>query len=308
MLAIVIPFYKKAFFKECLESLAQQTNQNFNLYIGNDASPEDPTALIQEFKNQLNLIRYQIFQKNLGGVSLTRHWDRCIKMVGEEEWIMILGDDDILGENVVESWYQGLREVEEKTNIFRFATIIIDSESKLVSTKYTHPIWERPADSFYRRFTGKTRSSLSEHIFRKSSYLKYGFYNFPLAWHSDDRAWLDFSEDKLIFTINSANAYIRNSTLNISGKTDNFEEKINASILFYEYLITQKKRLFTNKQFLEISRSRVNLIMRLRKLSAKEWMTLVSFHLKNPDMEIYKRSLKKLPLTLKLLLLQWIKR
>lgn len=307
MLAVVIPFYKKAFFRECLESLAKQTNQNFNLYIGNDGSPDDPTELIQEFKSRLNL-KYHNFQDNLGGKSLTKQWNRCLQMLGSEEWIMVLGDDDVLGENVVESWYQSLIEAEEKTNVFRFATMIIDSESKSVSAKYNHPIWERPADSFYRRFTGKTRSSLSEYIFRKSSYLKYGFYNFPLAWHSDDRAWLDFSEDKPIFTINSANAYIRNSKLNISGRTDNFEGKINASVLFYEYLITQKKRLFTNKQLLEISRSRVNLILRLRKLSTKEQMALVFLHLKNPDMEIYKRSLKKLPLNLNLLLQQWIKR
>ena len=306
MLAIVIPYYKKAFFRECLESLAQQTNQNFNLYIGNDASPEDPTELIEEYKFQLK-IEYKRFEKNLGGISLTQQWDRCLQLVRDEEWIMILGDDDVLGEQVVASWYQSLKEVEKKTNVFRFATVIIDAQSKSVSTKFTHPIWEQSVDSFYRRFTNRTRSSLSEHIFRKNCYLKYGFYNFPLAWHSDDRAWLDFSEGKSILTINKATVFIRNSALNISGKTDNFEDKINASILFYEYLITQKKRLFTNKQLLEIARSRVNLILRLRDLSLKERVALVAIHLRHPDREIYKRTVEKLPSDLKSLLRRWIK-
>ena len=301
MLAIVIPYYKKAFFKECLESLVQQTNQNFNLYVGNDASPEDPTELIEEYKNQLNLT-YHIFQENFGGKSLTRQWDRCLNLVGNEEWIMILGDDDVLGEKVVASWHESLEEAEENTNVFRFASVIIDAESNSVSEKYTHPLLEKPTDSFYRRFTGQTRSSLSEHIFRKSSYTKYGFFDFPLAWHSDDRAWLDFSEGKSIFTINKATVFIRNSALNISGKTDNFEDKIKASILFYEYLISQKKRLFNNKQLLEIARSRANLILRLRNLNAKECMALVAIHLRHPDREIYKRIIEKIPSDFKFIL------
>jgi glycosyltransferase involved in cell wall biosynthesis len=306
MLAIVIPYYKNAFFRECLESLVKQTNKNFNLYICNDASPEDPEQLIEEYKNRLNLT-YHKFQENLGGKSLTKQWDRCLQLAGDEEWIMILGDDDILGEKVVASWYQSREEAEENTNVFRFASVIIDAQSNSVSEKYMHPIFEKPADSFYRRFTGKTRSSLSEHIFRKSSYTKYGFLNFPLAWHSDDRAWLDFSEGKPIFTINRATVFIRNSTLNISGRTDNFEDKIKASILFYEYLITQKKRLFTNKQLLEIARSRINLILQQQNSSVKEYMALAAFHLKHPDMEIYKRSLKKIPSDLKLFLRRCIK-
>ena len=54
-----------------------------------------------------------------------------------------------------------------------------------------------------------TRSSLSEYIFSRSMYNKYGFYDYPLAWNSDDRAWLDFSDNKPIYSINESIVFFR---------------------------------------------------------------------------------------------------
>ena len=45
MLAIVIPYYKIIFFEKTLESLAQQTDKRFRVYIGDDASPDSPEKL-----------------------------------------------------------------------------------------------------------------------------------------------------------------------------------------------------------------------------------------------------------------------
>ena len=50
MLAIVIPFFKLTFFEETLQSLSTQTDKRFKVYIGDDASPEDCTALLQKFE------------------------------------------------------------------------------------------------------------------------------------------------------------------------------------------------------------------------------------------------------------------
>lgn len=41
MLAIIIPYYKFTFFEATLQSLANQTDQRFKVYIGDDASLED---------------------------------------------------------------------------------------------------------------------------------------------------------------------------------------------------------------------------------------------------------------------------
>tara|TARA_B110000240_G_scaffold195891_1_gene246534 strand:+ start:1600 stop:2013 length:414 start_codon:yes stop_codon:yes gene_type:complete len=76
-LAIVIPYYKITFFEETIASLANQTNKNFKVYIGNDASPECPEALIEQYKDKFNFI-YKKFETNLGSTSLVKQWERCI--------------------------------------------------------------------------------------------------------------------------------------------------------------------------------------------------------------------------------------
>ncbi|UJH92516.1 glycosyltransferase family 2 protein [Antarcticibacterium sp. 1MA-6-2] len=70
MLAIVIPYYKINFFEECLQSLANQTSKNFRVYIGDDASPDDPSGIVSEYNKQLTL-KIKRFKENLGGKSLT---------------------------------------------------------------------------------------------------------------------------------------------------------------------------------------------------------------------------------------------
>lgn len=52
MLAIIIPYYKLIFFEATLQSLVNQTDQRFRVYIGDDASPEDCTFLLGKYKGQ----------------------------------------------------------------------------------------------------------------------------------------------------------------------------------------------------------------------------------------------------------------
>lgn len=220
MLAIVIPYYKINYFEETLESLSKQTDKRFKVYIGNDASSENPESILKSFVGHFNY-EYFEFQKNLGGEYLTKQWERCIDLTKEETWVMILGDDDKLGENVVEEFYHCLNENEFDSNIIRCATIVIDEQKNYQSDLSVHPILETGIEFSIRKLRGETRSSLSEYFFKKEIYLKYKFTHFPSAFYSDDKAWLDFSEDKLIFSINRAVVYIRISDFSLSGSATN---------------------------------------------------------------------------------------
>lgn len=164
-LAIVIPYYKFDFFKETLDSLSNQTNKNFKVYIGNDASPNHPEELLSEYQDIL-AITYQNFPENLGSKSLVQQWYRCLNLVQDETWVMILGDDDVLSENVISNFYTEL-DTHVSTKIFRFATQVIDENSAKISEVYTHPKEENGFDFLERKFKGGTRSSLSEYIFDK---------------------------------------------------------------------------------------------------------------------------------------------
>ncbi|UGS24201.1 glycosyltransferase family 2 protein [Flavobacterium channae] len=248
MLAIIIPFYKLTFFEATLQSLAHQSDKRFKVYIGDDASPEDCTTLLQKFEGQFDFI-YHRFETNLGGISLTQQWERCIVLSEDEEWLMILGDDDILGDNVVEEFYKSKQGLDkERVNVFKLASVIINETGKPISKIYKHPSREKASNAYWKHYKGESRSSLSEYIFRRSCYNQYKFTNFPLAWHADDKAWLDFSQDGILFGCNEAIVQVRLSSENISGRNDNISLKRKARMLFLEDIIRYKWDYFTNPQ------------------------------------------------------------
>lgn len=286
MLAIVIPYFKLTFFEATLESLASQTDQRFKVYIGNDASPEDPEDLLNKYQGKFDFV-YHRFETNLGGTTLVKQWERCISLTADEKWLMILGDDDYLDETVVASWYEHYDIFNNKTNVIRFATRVVDENTQSATQTYKHPIWEFAVDSFYRRFKGETRSSLSEHVFSKESFLKHRFSRYPLAWHSDDKAWIDFSGDKPIYTINKSIIFIRISTTSITGKLDNNDLKNIASVQFLKDIILQKNKLFTKQQQFEILHAYERAIKRCGKITKADWFTLGRLYLKDFNLIVF---------------------
>ncbi|AMC10155.1 hypothetical protein Lupro_02325 [Lutibacter profundi] len=244
MIAIVIPYYKITFFEETLKSLANQTDKRFKVYIGDDASPEDPSKILEKYSKKFDFV-YTKFENNLGCISLVKQWERCIKMANKEDWLMILGDDDVLGENVVKLFYKNLPEIKkENITVIRFSTCKINDLGNLISDVYQHPKIENAVDFFFR----KTRSSLSEYVFNKKKINAIGFKDYPLGWFSDVLAVLEFSNFGNVYSIKTALIYIRISEISISGRSDNMKIKLKAVFSFYYYLLSSKYNKFTDEQ------------------------------------------------------------
>ena len=280
MLAIVIPYYKLTFFEKTLQSLANQTDKRFKVYIGDDASPEDPTDLLKKYQGKFDFA-YHRFEANLGETSLVQQWERCISLSANQEWIMILGDDDYLENTVVASWYENFIKFNDKSNVVRFTCKLIIEGTELVLGPYRHPVWESATDSFYRKFDKISRSSLSEYIFLKKIYEEYGFYNYPLAWNSDDRAWLDFSENKPIYTINESLVYVRLSKLNITGKKNNLELKDLSSVEFHNFLILNKLKYYNRYKRIKIIRKYHLELKKVKSLEIKDYFFIIRYYLLN---------------------------
>lgn len=290
MLAIIIPYYKITFFEATLQSLASQTDKRFKVYIGDDAGPEDPSSLLDKYKGQFSFI-YHKFDENLGSISLVKQWDRCIALTQNEDWLMILGDDDVLGEKVVASWYKNYDLFKEKSNVIRFCSKIVYEEKQTISEVYTHSILELATDSFYRKYENLTRSSLSEYVFSKASYLKFGFHDYPLAWHSDDWAWLEFSDSKPIFTINESIVYVRVSAKSISGKEDNVFQKDLATLNFFKFIVSNKLKFYNKQQRKKLLDKYENAIKQIRKIYLSEWFLIFFSYLKYFDSYSLKKAL-----------------
>jgi glycosyltransferase involved in cell wall biosynthesis len=246
-LAVIIPYYKITFFDQCLKSLAAQTNKNFNVYVGNDNSPDNPLVIINKYQHLLNLT-YISFPQNIGRRDLVKQWERCIDLCENEEWLCILGDDDVFDKYCIENFYKSLEKLDNRNiDVFRFSSQRIDETGEPSSKFYQHPEYENSKDFLLRRLRGKARSSLSEHIFKMTKVKQVGFRAFPLAWNSDVLGILEFSSFGDIYTCNESLVYFRHSGLNISSVNYNTISKNQANFYFYEYLLRNYDSKFSLK-------------------------------------------------------------
>lgn len=293
MIAIVIPYYKKAFFRKTLASLADQTDKRFRVYIGDDASPENPIDLIEEFSGKFNL-KYKRFKENLGKISLTKQWERCIDLSADEEWIIVLGDDDYFSSNLIESFYKDEVKFSGKVNVVRFARQNIFPDKDITTQVQNNPEFETASDSYYRRITGRAISTLSEYAFTREAYKKFGFYEYPLAWQSDNRAWLEFSDNKPIYSINDALVTVICSSQSITGSDLYAIEKRKANLSFYKYLITEKLYLFNKIQSIRILHKYENEIKHKEKITFSIYFFMLPYYLRNYTPHAFKQFLKKI--------------
>lgn len=233
-LAIIIPCYKSRFLYESINSIVGQTNQNFVLYVVNDASPDDVSSKLTRF-NGFN-INYIEYQNNMGRTSLTSHWNRCIDLVSED-WVWLFGDDDIAANDCVHLFYEWLKQKKD-INIVRFNSNVIDSNGIVIKRNKRHPVLQTSYESIINKIHKKYNSYLPDHIFKKEAFIKTGgFDEYPLGWCADDAAWVKFSMGKMIETLPTVINW-RLSGDNISSYNEQSQEaKLKASYIYRNYIV-----------------------------------------------------------------------
>ncbi len=239
MLTIIIPYYKISFFKETLQSLERQTCKNFKLFIGNDASPENPENLIKETL-KTTAFNYKEYTENFGSQNLVKQWERCIQDCGITEWFQILGDDDVISENFVKEFYNNIEVIDsERSNVIKYSQRWIDESGKPFKEYSVQPKLLSALENWKEKYIKGQRSSLSEHIFRKSAYEKVKFRHFPLAWGTDDLAVFEISGTAPVYFISDAKVEVRISSQSISGSGELYLEKQRHAISFETYFINK---------------------------------------------------------------------
>ena len=252
-LAIIIPAYKSEYLKATLESFVLQTDNRFNIYIGNDNSPYDIYSVVKEFEEKLD-ITYVSFKENMGSKSLTKQWERCIEL-SNEKWIWLFSDDDLVSPKCVEVFYKN---VNNSSKFYKFNTAIIDGKGKDITKKdkSTGVVKDNISSQLFlnKRLECKGfRSFAVEYIFHRSLYQNLKFVHFPLAWASDDASWLTYSvNNNGTITVLSSCVYWRLSGDNISSSVDDPETSRKKVVASTKYLIWLDS--FCKKNDLKIDR------------------------------------------------------
>lgn len=236
-LAIIIPAYKRTHLKKTLDSLAQQTNKNFSVYIGDDFSPENLSDIIKKYANLLN-ITYKKFSHNLGKSNLISQWERCLGMIQDEKFFILFSDDDIMESTCIEMFYQTLT-CNYIYDVYHYNINIIDQHENIIKHCNEYPQILSSSEFIHLIYTYQIDARMPEFIFRTSHFNKIGrFIKFDLAYRSDNATVLVCAEEKGIFSIEKAKVLWRDSGINISStyNISTQKRKAIATIDFFNWL------------------------------------------------------------------------
>lgn len=214
-IAIVIPAYKSLFLQEVIESVLCQNDNNFRVYIFNDASDDNHVeSIIRSFGSDPKL-SYHYFETNMGRQSLPCHWNRCIEQTGNEQWIWLFSDDDMMDEDCIQDFRQALKS-RSATRLFRFNTVKFRDETLLKRNNLPQTI--SLSEWLILKLSYQFESYAVEYIFERSLYEQIGgFPDFPLGWCADDWFWLQAMQYTDLTTIPDSLVYWRYSDYNVSG-------------------------------------------------------------------------------------------
>jgi glycosyltransferase involved in cell wall biosynthesis len=246
-LGIVIPAFKPHFLENALQSLELQSIRDFQVYIGDDASPHDLWSIARPFVKRNDWVFHR-FEENMGAGNLVGHWNRCVALIGDEDWLWLFSDDDAMAPDCVEAFYKEL-ENHPQTQVFKFPFSLMDGSGQIIQNQSHNP---NPISAFEfgkLRFERKLLSSAVEFIFSKKAYDQNGgFINFPAAWCSDDASWMAFAGQQNIVPIQKGRVFWRLSEENISNQAGRYaQSKLRAGIDFIVW--------FNNRFSPQISRS-----------------------------------------------------
>ena len=98
LISVIVPCYNQAqYLDECLQSVLEQTYQNWECIIVNDGSPDNTEEVVKKWTEKDP--RFKYLKKENGGLSSARN--AGIK-AAEGEWILPLDADDKIGDRYLE--------------------------------------------------------------------------------------------------------------------------------------------------------------------------------------------------------------
>lgn len=181
---IAIPAYKDVYFREAVESVLNQTIEDWELIVLNDCSPGDIEKITLKYTID-SRVRYYKTKHNVGAYDLVDNWNRCLELA-QGEYIICMGDDDVLRNDCLEVYLRYVTQYPD-FDIFHAATELIDEKSQFLRYQESRPLIESVYSMVWHRLTRKRDQYIGDFLY-SVSHLRFngGFQKLPLAWGSDD--------------------------------------------------------------------------------------------------------------------------
>lgn len=180
--SVMVPAYKRQFLGECIDSILNQTYDDFELIVVNDASPEDLDSVVKAYDDPR--LRYFVNEKNCGAIDVVDNWNICLSHA-KGDYVICMGDDDRLLPNCLEE-YNRLIATYPGLGVYHAWTEIINEKSVVIDMQEPRPLYEDVYSMIWWRWHGR-KQFIGDFLFDRALLEKNGgFYKIPLAWGSDD--------------------------------------------------------------------------------------------------------------------------
>ena len=231
--SITIPTFKKRFLHEAIQSVIDQTYQDWELIIVDDCSPEDIKSVVNPFLSDTR-IRYYRNEKNCGAANVVDNWNICLSYC-TGDYVICIGDDDRLLPCCLDE-YKSLIEEYPNLNVFHAWTQIINAEGDVINLQEPRPKWESAISLIWNRWAYRKNQYIGDFCY-KLQFLKAkgGYYKLPLAWGSDDITAVMAAQENGIANTQHFCFQYRDNELTITCSHKHANHKLEASLKEYEW-------------------------------------------------------------------------
>lgn len=232
----LLPAYKSLFFERALISIKKQKYVDFLCIVSDDCSPEPLKEIYDKVVGEDIRFSYRRNEDNIGGSSLIAHWRLLVGMCKTEFFIMASDDD------IYEAEY--LLRIDELTskypdvNLFRSRVKKINEKEEVY---WQEPIFEEKLDQlhFFRLvYPSCFAYCEAAYCYRISTFReKGGYFDAPLAWHSDNATHILMAENGCAFTKDVLFGS-RASSVNVSRSNSHriAALKVEATFMFWDWI------------------------------------------------------------------------
>lgn len=180
-ISIIVPVYNvEKYIEKCLESLANQSMQDFEIIIVNDGSKDNSEEIIKSFQENHPNLQIKYLKKENGGLASARNYG--VKYA-TGKYISFIDSDDYIDINL----YKNLEKyMDEDIDVIKFKMQTVDKKGNILE-KLDGPVFEKctgeePFEKLY--IDDKYLDPACIYLYRREFFIKNKF-EYRLRYHED---------------------------------------------------------------------------------------------------------------------------
>jgi len=217
LVSVIIPSYNhEKFLKERIDSVLNQTFQDFELIILDDLSPDNSREIIESYRAHPKVSQIIYNEKNSGSTFF--QWNKAVLSLAKGEFIWIAESDDVADPKFLEALVPMLQQNSEVVLAYS-QSAKMDSEGKITGSwsewtqdlatgKYFNDSFQMNGQEYIEKFLihKNTIPNASAVLFRRKTYAEIGGAVVNMKTNGDWDLWLKF--------LLLGNVYFHNQMLN----------------------------------------------------------------------------------------------